>query len=403
MKEQVLRILRMVEEGRVSPEDAYDLMDAFVDFEQAEAPAGRADAAEGGSSTPPPPPPPHHGGEEPFKKFVDSVEKLTKETIGGVDWSKVADQVKTATKKGVNQLRESVDQISKGEFSMPWFGPSETRTVELPLHIEPGKTLRLERTHGDVKIIGGEAVGSLRATVTVRGSNREDAAARAEQWTPVIEESASGLVLRQASESMEEDLELRIPSGVNLDVRIEHGDLDARGTKGSIRVDSRSGDIDMSDFEGSVEVISASGDAKIRNVRDGRVDIENKSGDIILSNVDGSIGVRSSNGDVRLKDVAGSSMSVETVSGDIDIEMREATDGTLNLRTVSGDILIDLAGGSNARVMLASLSGSVSSRIELEDEQRTQERITGKIGTGDGTIDASAVSGDVRLSWRDHQ
>jgi DUF4097 and DUF4098 domain-containing protein YvlB len=83
--------------------------------------------------------------------------------------------------------------------------------------------------------------------------------------------------------------------------------------------------------------------------------------------------------------------------------MKDPVDGSVNLRTVSGDVLIDLASGSNARVMLASLSGSVSSRINLDDEQRTEERITGKIGTGNGTVDASAVSGDVRLSWREHQ
>lgn len=386
--------MRMVEEGRISSEDAYDLMDAFIDFDAAEA-------SNGASTTPPPPP--SSGGDEPFKKFVDSVEKLTKETIGGVDWNKVAGQVKSATRKGVEQLRESVDQISKGEFRMPWFGPSETRTVELPLHIEAGKTLRLERTHGDVKVIGGEAVGSLTATVTVRGHNREDAVEKADMWTPVIEESSSGLVLRQGAAAMEEDIELRIPKGVHLDVRIESGDLVCRDTFGTLRADSRSGDLDVSDFEGTVEIVSAQGDVKVRNASGARVDIENKSGDILLTQIDGSISVRSSNGDVRLKDVAGSTISVETVSGDIDLDMKEPTDGVVNARTVSGDVLIDLASGSSARVMLASLSGSVSSRIELEDEQRTEERITGRIGAGDGTLDASAVSGDVRLSWRDHQ
>jgi hypothetical protein len=387
----------MVEEGRVTPDDAYDLMDAFIDFEAAEMSNGAT-----GSATPPPPPG-SKKPEEPFKKFVDSFEKLTKDAIGGVDWNKVASQVKTATKKGVEQLRESVDQISKGEFKMPWFGPSETRTVELPLQIEAGKTLRLERTHGDVKIVGGEAVGSLRATVTVRGSDREDAQQKAEQWTPVIEENGNGLVLKQSADSLEEDLEIFIPKGVNLDIRVEHGDISCRDTHGTLRVDSRSGDLDAGDFEGAVEIISAAGDVRLRNAHSARVDIENKSGDILLLNIDGSISIRSSNGDVRLKDVAGSSIGVETVSGDIDLDMKEPTDGSVNLRTVSGDVLIDLASGSNARVMLASLSGSVSSRIQLDDEQRTEERITGKVGTGEGTVDASAVSGDVRLSWREHQ
>jgi hypothetical protein len=386
----------MVEEGRVSPDDAYDLMDAFIDFET-------SGTTNGATSSSTPPPPPGGKSEEPFKKFVDSFEKLTKETIGGVDWSKVAGQVKTATKKGVEQLRESVDHISKGEFKMPWFGPSETRTVELPLQIEAGKTLRLERTHGDVKIIGGEAIGSLRATVTVRGTDREDAQTKAEQWTPVIEENGNGLVLKQAAESLEEDLEIYVPKGVNLDIRVEHGDISCRETHGTLRVDSRSGDLDAADLVGSVEVISMAGDVRLRNAHDARTDIENKSGDILLLNVDGSISIRSSSGDVRRKDVGATSLSVETVSGDIDLDMKDPVDGSVNLRTVSGDVLIDLASGSNARVMLASLSGSVSSRINLDDEQRTEERITGKIGTGNGTVDASAVSGDVRLSWREHQ
>ena len=398
MKEQVLRILRMVEEGRVSPEDAYDLMDAFIDFETSETTNGATAGA-----PPPPPGETQKTPEEPFKKFVDSFEKLTKETIGGVDWNKVAGQVKTATKKGVEQLRESVDQISKGEFKMPWFGPSETRTVELPLQIEAGKTLRLERTHGDVKFIGGEAVGSLRATVTVRGSDKDDAQRKAEQWTPVIEENGNGLVIKQAPNSMEEDLEIFVPRGVNLDIHVEHGDISCRDTHGTLRVDSRSGDLDAGDLTGSVEIISMAGDVRLRNAHDARVDVENKSGDILLLNIDGSISVRSSNGDVRLKDVGGTSVGVETVSGDIDLDMKDPIDGSVNLRTVSGDVLIDLASGSNARVMLASLSGSVSSRIQLDDEQRTEERITGKIGTGEGTVDASAVSGDVRLSWREHQ
>jgi hypothetical protein len=264
----------MVEEGRVSPDDAYDLMDAFIDFDISEASNGAASSAS-------PPPPPGSTAEEPFRKFVDSFEKLTKDAIGGVDWNKVAGQVKSATKKGVEQLRESVDQISKGEFKMPWFGPSETRTIELPLDVTAGKTLRLERTHGDVKISGGESVGSLTATVTVRGKDKDDARAKAEQWTPVLEDNGNGVVLKQAANSLEEDLDIRIPRGVNLDIRVEHGDIRVRDTFGNLRVDSRSGDLDASDFEGSVEIVSAAGDVRLRNAKNASVDIENKSGDIL--------------------------------------------------------------------------------------------------------------------------
>ena len=199
MKDQVIRILKMVQEGRLSPEDAYDLMDAFTNFEASE----RAHAA---------PPPPPSSSEEPFRKFIDSVEKMTKEAVGSVDWSKVAEQVKVATKKGVVGLRESVDQISKGDFKFPWFGPSETKTVELPLNIAPGKTLKLERTNGDVRVKGGYSEAKLIATAKVRGKDKDDARIKADAWTPVVEESDGSVTIRQSADSMEEDIEVQVPS-----------------------------------------------------------------------------------------------------------------------------------------------------------------------------------------------
>ena len=392
MKDQVIRILKMVQEGRLSPEDAYDLMDAFTNFE----------ASENAHATPPPPPS-SGTSEEPFRKFIDSVEKMTKEAVGSVDWSKVAEQVKVATKKGVVGLRESVDQISKGDFKFPWFGPSETKTVELPLNIAPGKTLKLERTNGDVRVKGGYSEAKLIATAKVRGKDKDDARIKADAWTPVVEENDGSVTIRQSADSMEEDIEVQVPSGVNLDIRIESGDVETKETGGSLRLEAKSGDVDVKDFTGSVEIVSFAGDVELRNTDASLIEIENKSGDVSLQNVKGNLVVRSASGDIQGKDIVGNAISVETVSGDIDLDVAESISGALNVRTVSGDILLDIASGSNCRVSLSSLNGTVASRIDLSDEKQTEERITGTIGSGDGSIDASAVSGDIRLSWREHQ
>lgn len=389
MKEQVLRILRMVQEGRLTPEDAYDLMDAFTNFEAAE------------QRTAPPPPPPSTS-DDPFKKFVDSVEKMTKEAVGSVDWSRVAEQVRTATQKGVVALRESVDQISKGDFKLKWFGPSETKTVELPLAIGAGKTIRLERSRGNVSVKGGYSEGKLIATAKVRGKDREDAQSKADAWTPVIEENDGSLTIRQSSDALEEDLELQVPEGVNLDVRVESGDFRSKETRGSLRLETKSGDADVSDLTGNVEIMSYAGDVEVKNADASLIEIENKSGDITLAVSKGNFMIRSSSGDVTCKEVSGNTLSVETVSGDIDMDVSDAFNA-LNVRTVSGDVLIDLPSNVNCRASLSSLNGTVSSRIDLNDEKETEQRITGVIGAGDGTLDASAVSGDVRLSWRDHQ
>lgn len=394
MKEQVLRILSMVQEGRLSPEDAYELMDAFVNFEENAAGEKQAETETAKSE--------NGAAQEPFRKFVDSIEKMTKEAIQSVDWGQVATKVRTATKRGAETLKESVEHISRGEFKFPWLGPSEEKTVELPLSITAGKTLRLERTNGNVKVLGGYDLGKVIVTAKVRGRDREDARKRAETWTPVIEENEGSVVLRQSADVLEEHVEVQIPTGTPLDIRIESGDVRIKDTRSSLRLEAKSGDIDAEDLTGSVEITSYAGEVKLRNVEASLCEIENKSGDVRLSQVRGNMSIRSASGDIQARDVAGNAVSIESVSGDIDMDFAEPISGAVNVRTVSGDVLLDIASGSNCRVSLSSLNGSVSSRVDLSDEKQAEERITGMLGTGEGALDASAVSGDVRLAWREH-
>ncbi len=68
MKEEIQRISRLVAEGKLSPEDASELIEAFV----------AADKAEAQTSTPPPPGAP----KDPFKGMFENLER----TVKGVDW-----------------------------------------------------------------------------------------------------------------------------------------------------------------------------------------------------------------------------------------------------------------------------------------------------------------------------
>ncbi|MCH8273521.1 MAG: DUF4097 family beta strand repeat protein [Armatimonadetes bacterium] len=399
MKEQVLRILKMVEEGRLSPGDALELIDAFMNFETAEADEteaeGREDAPQAEQKAA------GKKAEDPFRRLLDSIEQLTKDAVKSVNWTDVAGQVRQAAERGVETLRGSVEQISKGEFK--WFGPRETATVELPLKVEAGNTLRLEVTNGDVKVTGGAAEGKLTAKATLRGKSRDDVMEKAKSWTPVIEEHDGSVTLKQSPDAVEEDLEIEVPAGVHLDIRAERGDIRIERTEAGVRLTARAGDVVVDGVKGTVEIESQAGDVKLSRAEGGAIEIENKSGDIWLSDVSGTIQVRSANGDVRGKELAGKTISVETVNGDVDLDLKEPVDGTLNVRTVSGDVLLDLASGSNCRVSLSSLSGSVRSSMPLEDEKVSQERVTGRLGKGEGTLDVSAVSGNISLSLRDQQ
>jgi DUF4097 and DUF4098 domain-containing protein YvlB len=94
-------------------------------------------------------------------------------------------------------------------------------------------------------------------------------------------------------------------------------------------------------------------------------------------------------------------MSFETASGNVTVDLDEAITGTLNVRTVDGNAMASIPDGSDCRVSLSTLRGSVHTSFALEDEARADSRVTGRLGAGSGTLDISAVTGNITLELRD--
>lgn len=384
MKEQVLRILRMVKEGKLTPEDAYELLNAFVAFdsesEQTEIEHERRAFSY-----------------EPFRRFMDYLEKMTKETMESVNWREVAEQVRVATQKGMETLRTSVEGLGKGEFLF-FMRDHETTSVDLPFEIRPGKTLNLECTHCDVRILGGYSEAHVSAKATIRGESREDAKERASKWTPVLEESANTVTLKQSPLTIFEELEIRLPKGVKLNIKVDHGDVEVKNTGAEVRISAKSGDIEVQGTEGEVVIGTLGGDIEVSNIS-GNVEIENpSSGDVELNAVSGNIKVNAANGDIEAKGIAGENIVFESVNGDIDVQFSKPITGSVSIRTVSGDILLDLVSGNNCQVLLSSVAGTVRNEAEIWDEKKTRERLTGRFGAGDGTLFVNTVNGDISLN-----
>ena len=111
---------------------------------------------------------------------------------------------------------------------------------------------------------------------------------------------------------------------------------------------------------------------------------------------------RTSAGNVSLEECAGKTLSVESVSGDVSVDIVEPVSGAVNLRTVSGNARVAMGSG-DCRVSLSTLRGAVSCDLQLQDEARAAQRVTGKLGDGSGTLDVSAVTGNISVVSRDHQ
>jgi hypothetical protein len=396
MREEIKRINRLVAEGKLSEDDAADLIEAIY--------AGQ-------SATPPPPPPPDAPkepeapkepgapAEDPFKGLMDSFDKLAREAAGAVDWKEFSRQAKETAKKGVDVLRQGLDDLGKGGINFNWLTNTETKKVEMPLVFTEGKTLRVENACGSVKIFGGAAEGKISAEAKVQGASLEDAKAKAEGYTFVVEESDHVVLVKQPDLSgLSVDLVIHLPFPTNIELRAEAGDVEIVNTGLGCRVQSRSGDIELRGLNGLVDIQEDSGEISIADSVTTSLTIENKSGNVSLKNVQGNINARTASGNIEAEGTEGKVLSLESVSGNVEVELRGKPIGSINVRTVSGNAEVSIPADSDVRISLSTLRGHVHSDIELEDAARTEQRLTGRIGAGTGLIDVSAVTGNVHLN-----
>jgi hypothetical protein len=392
MRDEIQRISKLVAEGKLSPEDAADLIDAFYAAEKIEE-----------ESAPTPPPPPG-AARDPFRTLIDQIEKLTKEGVDSVDWKEVSKQARDGARKGLDALRHGIEDISKGKLNINLFGTHEQKVVTLPLVVDAGKTLRIENAVGDVRVTGRSVDGAVTATAHFKGSSVEDARAKAAAYTLIVEESDHQVIIRQPDVSgLSVDLEIKVPGDVALDIRTQSGDVAVSDNGGSCRITGRSGDVHLERLTGLIEVTLESGDVNVVDSESPALAIENKSGDIRTEDFRGNMNVRTATGDLHIVRSSGKTIALESISGDIILDLLEPVTGSVNVRTVSGSVSAGVEDGGDCRVTLATLRGDVSCEIELQEEAKASQRITGKMGDGAGTLDISAVTGDVRLEQRKHE
>jgi DUF4097 and DUF4098 domain-containing protein YvlB len=129
--------------------------------------------------------------------------------------------------------------------------------------------------------------------------------------------------------------------------------------------------------------------------------VETKTGDLTVRKVQGAMSLRTSTGAIRIEDSHGRTLSGESALGDIYISTTEPVRGSVNARTVTGDVYVETPDGSDATLMLSTLRGSIACDLDLEDDTRDAQRVTGRLGTGEGHIDVSAVNGDIHVTAKD--
>ncbi|MBS1714647.1 MAG: DUF4097 family beta strand repeat protein [Armatimonadetes bacterium] len=400
MKEEVKRIMRLVQEGKLSPDDAAELIEAFNDApDETEAVEGQAESVEAPKADAT-----DASGkkEDPVGRFISSIEKIGKDVAKNVNWEDIANQVRQGVNKGVDAVKHAAEEAKKGGGFSVFFGNAQVKTALMSLAVPEGKTLKLDVRNGDIVVEGGHETGSLTVNATFRSYDDAEAQKMADEYVPMLEESDQYVVFKQPEGSnVTTNLIVHVPAGVPLEVKQASGDLKVSGTNASVKADGSSGDVRLSNVTGNVAVSQRSGNVRIEDAGTNRLNVDTKSGNIAVTRATGVIEAKTSSGDVTLTDVKPTTLSVEAASGDISADVSQPVSSAVNITAVSGDVKLGIVDGSDCRVSLSTLRGAVACGFELADMVREGQKVTGRLGEGTGTLDVSVVTGDVSLVLRD--
>jgi DUF4097 and DUF4098 domain-containing protein YvlB len=131
-----------------------------------------------------------------------------------------------------------------------------------------------------------------------------------------------------------------------------------------------------------------------------QIDATSVSGNVDVDGAEGDVRANSVSGDVRLEHLRASSIEARTVSGEIEasVESLSGGRGPLSFKSVSGDVKLELPRSLDADLAMSSVSGQLDSDFQLTLGGRTSRRIVfARIGRGGRELDVTTVSGDVRL------
>ncbi|QIK66140.1 DUF4097 family beta strand repeat protein [Nocardioides sp. HDW12B] len=260
-------------------------------------------------------------------------------------------------------------------------------------------TLDVENGSGRVAVHAGDVTET---TVTVSGRHAEEVEVRHEGDVVAVRVPRTRLGFFSGDQSL--DVDVMLPTGSRLDLRVGSAQVTSEGPVGEARVRSGSGDVTLDEVSGSASVETGSGTSRVGRVGEDLA-VRSGSGSVAVREVGGTLNVMSGSGDVTVG-TAGSKTVVRTGSGDLelgetsgavtlttgsgDLTVRHARAGRLSAKGGSGDVRVAVPRGLPVWTDITSMTGRVRSDLES----------VGAPAEGDPHLEvlARTMSGDVVLT-----
>ena len=249
-------------------------------------------------------------------------------------------------------------------------------------------------------------IESFRGEVTVRAWDRNEMRVVGDHSSRTvvdIDQSRSSVRLRADAWAgpAQVDYEITVPVSMDIDIRGTFVSADIDGVEGEIRVFSTMGDINVRGGREFIQLETVNGRVELEGA-EGSVDVQSTNGRVTVTDVRGDIAARSVNGRITLLGIESSDVRAETTSGGVYYDGTIVDGGRYTLSTHSGDVVVAMPDAVNATFGVSTFSGNLDTAFPITvTGTRTRGRpFDFTLGDGSARIELQSFSGDIELTRR---
>jgi DUF4097 and DUF4098 domain-containing protein YvlB len=128
------------------------------------------------------------------------------------------------------------------------------------------------------------------------------------------------------------------------------------------------------------------------------VTLKTQNGEVRLDNIEGPrIEAATTNGGISGRGVSGA-VEASTVNGGIQMDLQAVT-GETRMVTVNGGVILAVGPGVNANLEATVVNGGVAVQdgLRLSEDERSRQRVSGRIGSGGPRLVVQTTNGGVRV------
>ena len=307
----------------------------------------------------------------------------------------------------------------------------KTEDVVDEFDISEPVNLTIDIFAGSVELVGIDGATNIQITAEVHEPNRVkyEVIQKGNTVQVIAKQKRRGLGTRRDKLTGKVDLQVRMPTQANMEIRTNIGNIDARQFIGESELRTIAGDISVADSQGEFTLKTEIGGINARQIS-GEFELQTTAGDISVADGQGEFTLKTEIGEISARQIVGE-FELRTTAGDISVadgqgEFTLETEiggisahqivGEFELQTTAGDILVadgqgeftleTEIGGINfageftdqSDNLFSSVSGDIEVTLVEEPnvELQASTHMAGKIYLGQ-SISKSGTSGENRI------